>query len=182
MKTISDHILDILQNSVNAKATLIEIMVEENKKKDLCSIKIIDNGCGMNKATLKQATDPFFTSRNTRKVGLGLSLFKQNAENAKGSFSVKSELEKGTEIEANFQISNIDRPPLGDIWETFYLTMLSYKRIEFVYQHKTENGEFQILSSEIREMLGEVSLQQKEIREAIIELIKNNLKDIKSLI
>lgn len=181
MKTLSDHILDILQNSVNAGATLIEIMVEENKKKDICSIRIIDNGCGMDAETLKLATDPFFTSRKTRKVGLGLSLFKQKAEEANGSFLLDSNIGKGTRLKAIFQLSHIDKPPLGDIWETFYLTMLSSKNIEFLYQHKTEKGEFRIQSTEIREMLGEVSIQQKEIKEAIIELIKNNLKDIESL-
>lgn len=181
MKTLSDHILDILQNSVNARATLIEIIVEENKKKDICSINIIDNGCGMDEETLKLATNPFFTSRKTRKVGMGLSLLKQNAEQANGSFSLKSKLGEGTRLKAIFQLSHIDKPPLGDIWETFYLTMLSNKSINFLYQHKTEKGVFQIQSTEIREMLGEVLLKQKEIRAGILELIKNNLKDIESL-
>ncbi len=72
MRTLSDHILDILQNSISANATLIEIIVEENKKNDICSLKIIDNGCGMNEEILREATNPFFTSRKTRKVGLGL--------------------------------------------------------------------------------------------------------------
>ena len=70
---------------------------------------------------------------------------------------------------------------MGEIWDTYYLTMLSNKNIEFVYKHKTEKGEFRIYSKEIKEMLGDVSLKQKEIRDAIIELIKNNLKDIESL-
>lgn len=181
MKTLSDHILDIVQNSVNAEATLIEIMLEENKKLDICAIIINDNGCGMDEVTLEQASNPFFTSRKTRKVGLGIPLLKQNAENANGRFILKSEVGKGTNLRAEFQLSNVDKPPLGDIWETYYLTMLSYKNIELVYRHKTEKGEFQLHSSEIRDMLGEVSLQQKEIKKAIIELIKNNLKDIESI-
>ncbi len=181
MRTLSDHILDILQNSISANATLIEIIVEENKKSDICSLRIIDNGCGMNEEILKEATNPFFTSRKTRKVGLGLSLLKQNAEMSNGKFSLTSKPEKGTEVEAIFQLSNIDRQPLGDIWNTFYLTMLSNETVELIYLHKTDNGEFRINSTEIREMLGEVSLKQKEIREAIIELIKNNLRDIEAI-
>ena len=119
MRTISDHILDIIQNSLGAGATLIEIIVEEDKKRDICSLIIRDNGKGMDRETLKQAVNPFFTSRETRKVGLGLSLFKHNAENANGSFEIKSRVNKGTEIIAVFQLSNIDKPPMGDIWNTF---------------------------------------------------------------
>jgi hypothetical protein len=181
MRTLSEHILDIVQNSIAAKATLIEIIVKEDKKKDLCSLIIKDNGCGMNEEILKKATNPFFTTRVTRKVGLGLSLLKQNAEQANGSFYLNSEIAKGTRVAANFQLSNVDRPPLGDIWNTYYLTILSHDELEINYQHKTEKGEFLIQSSELRKMLGSVSLKEKEIRNAIIELIKNNLSDIGTL-
>ena len=178
MKTISDHILDIVQNSISANATLIEIIVEEDKKKDLCILRISDNGCGMSSEMLEQATNPFFTTRKTRKVGLGLSLLKQNAEMANGNLKIKSQLNKGTEVEATFQYSNIDRPELGDVWNTFYLTMLGNKNIEFVYGHKTNNGEFKISSNDIKNSIEGVSMQQPEIREAITELIRNNIKDI----
>lgn len=178
MRTLSEHVLDIVQNSIKAKATLIEIIVEEDKINDLCSLIIKDNGCGMNEETLKQAANPFFTSRNTRKVGLGLSLLKQNAEASGGSFTLESVLGEGTKVNATFRLTNIDKPPLGDIWETFYLTLLSYSQGVLAYRHKTDKGEFSIDSGELREMLGEVSVQQKEIREGIIELIKTNLEEI----
>jgi hypothetical protein len=178
MKTLSDHILDIVQNSIRANATLIEIIVKEDKKKDLCLLRINDNGCGMNKEILEQATNPFFTTRKTRKVGLGLSLLKQNAEMANGKFSIQSELNKGTEVEAVFQYSNVDRPELGDVWNTFYLTMLGNEKVELIYEHKTNNGSFKISSTEIRKNTEGVSLQQTEIREAITDLIKNNITDI----
>jgi hypothetical protein len=133
----------------------------------------------MNSEVLKQATNPFFTSRTTRKVGLGLSLLKQNAENAGGSFSVDSEAGKGTTVKAVFRHSNIDRPPLGDIWNTWYFTLLSNLNIRLIYEHKTNFGNFEIDSKEVLEMLQGVSLQQKEIKEAVIGLIINNLRDIK---
>lgn len=180
MKTLSDHILDIVQNSVSAKATLIEIIVEEYKIADLCSLIIRDNGCGMSAETLAKAINPFFTSRTTRKVGLGIPLLKQNAEAAGGSFSIESELKVGTVLTASFQLSNIDRPPFGDIAETLYLTFLSYTDGNLVYRHKTEKGEFQISSDELKEALGDVSYQQKEIREGILELIKSNLEEIEA--
>src|SRR6056297_3370699 len=103
MKTISEHVLDIVGNSVSAKATLIEIIIEEDKKNDFYSLIIKDNGCGMSAEVLKQATNPFFTSRTTRKVGLGLSLLKQNAENADGSFTIDSTPGEGTLVKAVFQ-------------------------------------------------------------------------------
>ncbi|WP_297099005.1 ATP-binding protein [uncultured Draconibacterium sp.] len=180
MKTLSEHILDIVQNSVSAKATLIEIIVEEDKIADLCSLVIRDNGCGMSKETLAKAINPFFTSRTTRKVGLGIPLLKHSAEAAGGSFSLESELNVGTVLTARFQLSNIDRPPRGDIAETLYLTFLSYTDGNLVYRHKTEKGEFRISSDELKEVLGDVSYQQKEIREGILELIKSNLEEIEA--
>ncbi|TNF45838.1 MAG: ATP-binding protein [Bacteroidetes bacterium] len=178
MKTLADHILDIVQNSVRANATLIEIIVEEDKKNDLCLLKINDNGCGMSAETLEKATNPFFTTRNTRKVGLGLSLLKQNAEMANGRFKIQSELKKGTEVEATFQHSHFDRPELGEVWDTYYLTMLGNKNVEFIYEHKTNKGSFRITSAEIRKSTEGISLQQTEIRKAITDLIKNNITDI----
>jgi len=178
MKTLSDHILDIVQNSIRAKAMLIEIIVEEDKKSDLCILRIIDNGCGMNEKMLEQATSPFFTTRDTRKVGLGLSLLKQNAEMANGKLIIQSEQGKGTMVEAVFQLSNIDRPELGDVWNMLYLTMLSNKNVELIYEHKTNKGSFKFSSNEIRINTEGVSMQQSEVREAIIDFIQNNIKDI----
>lgn len=178
MKTLSDHILDIVQNSLNAKSTLIEISFETDKKTDLCILKIKDNGCGMSSEILKQATNPFFTTRTTRKVGLGLSLLKQNAEQANGKFSIQSELNKGTKVEAQFQLSNVDRPELGDVWNTLYLTMLGNANVELIYEHKTNNGDFKFSSTEIRESIEGVSMQQQDVREGIIDYIKNNIKEI----
>ena len=180
MKTIADHILDIVQNSIRAESTLIEIIVVENKKKDFCNITIRDNGCGMDEATREQATNPFFTSRETRKVGLGLSLLKQNAERTGGTFQITSEVNKGTEVNAVFQLSNVDRPPLGDIWNTYYFTLISNPKLTLNYRHETEEGKFEMLSDELKMALDGVSLLQKEIKEAIIEMIKNNLKEIKT--
>ena len=178
MKTLSDHILDIIQNSIRAGATLIEIMVEENKINDICILKISDNGCGMDKKTMEQASNPFFTTRKTRKVGLGLSLLKQNAEMANGKFIINSEVNKGTAIEAFFQFSNFDRPELGDIWNTLFLTMLGNENLELSYEHKTNKGSFKFSSTEIKNNVEGVSLQNTEIRNAIIDFIKSNIENI----
>lgn len=182
MRTLADHIFDIVENSTRAGATLIEIMVDENKKKDICKLKINDNGCGMDSETLKLATNPFFTSRKTRKVGLGLALLKQMVELANGKFSIYSTKNVGTKVMADFQISNIDRQPMGDIWESFYLLLLSNKNINIIYQHKTEKGDFEISSTEIYSMFEGISLQNTEVKNGIVDYIKNNLKNIESKI
>jgi hypothetical protein len=178
MKTLSDHVLDIVQNSINAKSTLIEIIIEMDKNNDLYLLKINDNGCGMSEEMLRQATNPFFTTRTTRKVGLGLSLLKQNSEMSNGRFSIISEVNKGTKVEAGFQYSNVDRPELGDIWDTLYLTMLGYQNLELRYEHRTNKGSFKFSSSEIRSTIEGVPMQQTDVREAITDFIKNNIIDI----
>lgn len=178
MKNLADHILDIIQNSLRANATLIEIIVEENKTDDFCKIQITDNGCGMSEEMVMQAANPFFTSRKTRKVGLGLALLKQNTEMANGTFRLKSEPGMGTIVEATFQLSNVDKPPLGEIWDVLYLTMLGNQNVILTYEHRTNKGNFKITSAEINEAIGGVSMQNAEIREAITGLIKNNIKEI----
>jgi hypothetical protein len=180
MKTISEHVLDIVQNSVRAGATLIEIIVVENKLSDLYALTIKDNGCGMSRELLEKAANPFFTSRKTRKVGLGLSLLRQNAEAANGSFSINSTIGVGTEVQANFQLSHLDRPPAGDIWNSWYLTVIGNPDIQIVYMHQTHEGVYEIDSREVREMMNGVSLQRTEIGHALTELIKYNLEEIKA--
>ena len=181
MKTMADHILDICQNSIRAKATLIEIMMEEEKNSDLYKIIIKDNGRGMDKQVQKQATDPFFTTRKTRKVGLGLALLKQNAELSGGSFQLKSEPGKGTVVEAVFGFSHIDRLPSGDMADTFLLLMNANKG-NFILNYKTGKGAYNISSSEINDSVGEGMCKHKEIRKAILQLINNNLEEIEASI
>lgn len=178
MKTISDHVMDIVQNSVRANATMIEVIFDEDKKNDFYVLKIRDNGDGMSREVLRQASDPFFTSRSTRSVGLGLSLLKQNAEASNGYMKLDSEPGKGTEVIAVFQFSHLDRPPLGDIWDVWYLLLVGNPRIRMVYRHHTATGTFISDSEELVNLLGGVSLQKKEIKNAVIEWIKNNLADI----
>ena len=178
MKTISDHILDILQNSVSAGATLIEIIVREDKTSDIYAVEIKDNGRGMTREVAEKALQPFFTTRTTRKIGLGIPLFKQNAEMAGGNLSIKSEVGKGTEIKAVFTLSHIDTPPMGDIAGVFVLSAIGHPGVSFLYEHSTGEGDFRVSTVEITEMLDGLPLQTPEVRNAITELINNNLATI----
>ena len=178
MKDLSMHVLDIAQNSIRAKASEITIAIEENPQSDKYIITIEDNGCGMDANELSKAIDPFYTSRTTRKVGLGLSLFKQNAENSGGSFSISSQKNKGTKLTAVFGFSNIDRPVLGDITGTLLILFSSDDEINFTYSHKTDKGEFMVKTSEIKEMLDGVPINNPEIRSFLIDYLSTNLKQI----
>ena len=119
MREISLHLLDIAENSVAADGKNISIHVHEDLFNDRLSASVIDDGRGMDAETAQQVQDPFYTTRTTRNVGLGIPLFKEAAEMAEGSFSLQSEPGKGAWLEAEFRHSHIDRMPLGDLSSTF---------------------------------------------------------------
>ena len=142
MKTLSLNILDIAQNSIRAKASEISIEIEESKSLDLFTITITDNGTGIPKEILENITDPFVTTRTTRKVGLGLSLLNYRANLTGGVLKIDSEEEKGTVIKAAFPHSHIDRQPLGDIAGVIMILLTSGNEISIMYRHRTDNGEY----------------------------------------
>jgi hypothetical protein len=180
MKDLALHILDILQNSVTAGATLIKLQIDEVPDKDEYLVKFNDNGKGMDEETIKHVTDPFFTTRTTRKVGLGLPLLKQNAERTGGSMTIHSQPGKGTEVDVMFAYNHIDRLPTGDISGIMALTASSYPAIEFIYTHNTPNGTFIFDTSEIKETLGDLPINNPQVIAFIKDLISDNLKEIKA--
>ncbi len=149
MEDISLHILDIVENSINADASKIKIKIMENISKDLLVIEIEDNGRGMKKEIVDQVLDPFYTTRTTRKVGLGLSFLAQAAEESKGDFIIKSKPGEGTKLKASFQHSHIDRKPIGDINSTIVTLITSHPEINFVYEYEDENGNYVLNSNEL---------------------------------
>jgi hypothetical protein len=154
-RDLSQHILDIAENGVGAGATVLHINIEENSTTDILSIAIRDNGCGMDEHTLAQVTDPWFTTRTTRNVGLGIPFFKQTAEMCAGEFEIQSEPGKGTLTRAVFQRSHIDRPPLGDLTGTLLCMIVGFTDVDLVYQHRVDGQKFDFSTLEIREILGE---------------------------
>ncbi len=180
MRSISDHITDLAQNSIRAGATLIEIIISENKKNDLYCVTIKDNGAGMEMEIVNKAADPFYTTRKSRKTGLGLALAKQAAEQTGGFFDLQSQPGRGTTLQFSFVSGHFDRPPLGDIAETLLLLAIGNKKIIFRYSHFTESGSFNLDTPDLENLLSGVPLSTPEIRTAVRELIDNNLKDIKA--
>ncbi len=163
MKELSLHILDIGQNSVSAGANLIEIIVEENTQQDALRIIIRDNGCGMDADTALKVVDPFYTSRTTRKVGLGIPMFKANAEQCDGTFNLESEPGAGTTLQALFKRSHIDRVPLGNMADTIMAMVMANPQGDLLYKHSLNDRIFAMDTRELREALGEVPLDEVEV-------------------
>jgi anti-sigma regulatory factor (Ser/Thr protein kinase) len=180
MKDISLHILDIAQNSIAAGAGMIEISIHEDLVSDRYILTVKDNGKGMDKVTLSKVSDPFFTSRTTRKVGLGIPLLKLNAERTGGSFTIESETGKGTKITAAFVLSNIDLLPEGDLTGTIVMLASMNPTIEFVYTYTTATGSYTFDTREIKNVLGEISISDLSVYPYLKEIISENLKEIKT--
>jgi len=178
MKDLSLHILDIVENSISAKATFIEISIEENHQANTYWVTIKDNGKGMSREMLEKVTDPYVTSRTTRKVGLGLPLLMMNAERTGGHLSIISEEGKGTEIKALFINDNIDRLPLGDIAGTIVILASANPMIEFVYSHSVDGEQYVFDTREIKEALEDVAINDNHIFKYLKEMVNENLKEI----
>ena len=173
MNELSLHILDIVQNSMKANATLVEIVIEENDKTNEFNITIKDNGFGMDNKTLSEVADPFFTTRTTRKVGLGVSLFKMACELTEGTFTITSKVNIGTTLVAKFKKNHIDRAPLGDIEDTLCVLLLNEREIDIYYEHLFNDISYVFDSREIKKVLDGISFTNYEV----ITWIKNNIKD-----
>lgn len=180
MKDISYHILDVVQNSLNAGADRVEIDIMEESHTGRYELKISDNGGGMSSEMLKQVTDPFFTTSTKKKVGLGLPLLKQNAELTGGIFTIKSDLNKGTVVTAVFNSFHIDMIPVGDLAMTFKTLIASNPDKDFVYRHRKEDGGFDVDTADIRSNLDGESLNKIEVLEYITGFIRENLKILAS--
>ncbi len=177
MKELSLHILDLVQNSIQAGASLISIEIIENTSKDIFSIIITDNGVGMNEQTMKRILDPFFTTKG-KKTGLGIPLLKQHAELTGGSVTIKSELGKGTKVSAVFGHSHIDRQPMGDIIGTLISLFRAYPEIKFEYFHTINDKKIEFKTEEIKQELDGVSITTPEVLNFIKEMLAEQLKEI----
>ena len=163
MNELSLHILDICQNSIKANATLIQIRVTEDLSSNLFQIQIEDNGKGMNQTTLSQVSDPFYTTRTTRKVGLGISLFKMAAEMAGGDLIITSKEGQGTCVTATFEHNHIDRAPLGNIEDTLMILILNEANIDIRYEHNYNNQQYVFDTRDIKEVLGDIPLSNHDV-------------------
>lgn len=178
MKDLSLHLLDIIQNSISARANSIDIRITADIMADKLSITVEDTGVGMEKEVLEQITNPFTTSRTTRKVGLGIPLFKASARMAEGELKVDSVKGFGTILEANFRISHIDRLPLGDIAGTITFLIVSEPEIRCRVFFSNMREDFVFDSFEIKKKLDGVPITRHEVLNWIREYIDEGIKAI----
>ena len=174
MRELSLNVLDIVQNSITASANLIEIKLVEDINNDILKINIFDNGKGMTDEQIKSVTDPFYTTRTTRKIGLGIPLFKMAAEMSGGSFKIESTVGVGTKIYTSYIHSSIDRMPVGNINETVSMLIRMNPDIDFVYTHTFNEKSYSLDTRELREQLEEVPLDTPEVIDWINEYLTEN--------
>ena len=178
MPEISLNILDVAQNSITAGAALIEISVIALKSEDTLTVVIEDNGCGMNEEQVKRVTDPFYTTRKTRKVGLGIPFFKLACEQAGGEFQILSVVDVGTELIGSLEVENIDRLPLGDLGETMVFLISAAPDIRFVMTLESVKDVFEFDTNAIKEEIGDVPITEYEILQWIKEFVNENVQII----
>ena len=176
MRELALNILDITENSVKAKASLVTVLVQA--RNNTLTIRIEDDGCGMDAEFLARVTDPFTTTRTTRKVGMGIPLFKMAAEMTGGTFDIRSEKGKGTTVEATFVLDSIDRAPLGDLADTVVTLLGDDKGTEFVFDIRVDGEKFVFDTRELKKELDGVSVTEPEVLLFVRDMINENIKSI----
>ena len=177
MEELSLHLLDLIQNSVKAGASLIEIIITE--KAGLLTIELNDNGCGMSEEFLQRVESPFTTTRTTRKVGLGIPLFKQAALMAGGDFGIISRQGEGTRIKASFEIDNIDRAPMGDLAGTILGQVLSTPVTpDYLLLYAVEDASFEFDTREIRRQLEGVPLDAPDVIAWMKDYLEEGIREL----
>jgi hypothetical protein len=179
MRELSLHLLDIAENSVAAGARNVSITVREDLSADRLYLSVQDDGKGMDAATVARVTDPFVTSRTTRKVGLGLPLLKEAAELCNGYLRITSALGKGTLVEVEFQHSNIDRMPLGDLGSTFLTLLISSPEIHWVFTYQVNQAVFYLDDAPIKAELEGVPFSEPVVLAFLRELISEGVAGVK---
>lgn len=142
MEDLSLHMLDVMENSLEAQASRIDVRIEEDPQADRLTLEIRDDGKGMDARTLQRALDPFFTTRTTRDVGLGLSMLAESARATGGNMRVDSKPGKGTRVTATFRPGHIDMKPLGDIPQTIVTLLIGHPDVTLRYEHAVGGDSF----------------------------------------
>jgi anti-sigma regulatory factor (Ser/Thr protein kinase) len=177
VRELALHLLDIAENSVAANAQNITIFVNEDITADRLEMSVADDGFGMDEATVARVVDPFYTSRTTRKVGLGLPFLKQAAEACNGSMQIQSTPGKGTRVKVEFQHSHIDRMPLGDLAGTFLSLLIANPAINWDFNYRVDGRVFRFESFPVTQALEGISLTEPSVLAYLRELIESGVAE-----
>ncbi len=178
MRELALHLLDIAENSVVADAKTIQISVDEDLKKDRLKMSVEDDGRGMNEEQVSRVTDPFVTSRTTRKVGLGIPLLKAAAEACNGYLRINSAPGCGTRLEAEFQRSHIDRMPWGDCAGTMLTLVVAWPKIHWIFRYRVNGTEFAFDDEPIKQELGDMPFTEPSILAFIRESLQEGIANV----
>lgn len=173
MNNLSFHITDISANSIRAGAS--EVCLDIRQTSDAITLRIADNGSGMDRETMARVANPFYTTRTTRKVGLGLPFLIQNAEQTGGRVMLRSEPGKGTEVTAEFKASHIDCPPWGDLPGTVALLITGTPGVNIRFTYRKGEGIFALSTAELKEAAGEMPLSHPRVAAWVKEMIQENI-------
>lgn len=163
MRELALHILDLVQNSLEAGATRVLLEIIEDSSADTLTIRVSDNGRGMDAVTRRRVLDPFVTTRKTRRVGLGLPLIDMSTKQCEGYLKIESTVGQGTVVEAVYRHSHLDRPPLGNLVDTVKTLVIANPQTDFSYRHLVDNAVFALATSELTEILGDMPLTHPDV-------------------
>ena len=178
MNNLSLYVLDILGNSVRAGARKVSLTITESRKENVYKMVFEDDGKGMSPELLDEVFSPWVTTRKERRIGLGLSLLKQGAQQCGGDLRIASAPGEGTTVTVAFAYDHLDRPVAGDMAGSLVMTAASAPAIDFFYTHTTDVGVYRFSTVEVNEALGGVSMTNPPIMRAVQEMIRENLDEI----
>jgi len=178
MENISLHILDIVENSIRARAKMVSISIEEDDAGDLLTIKIEDDGHGMDEEMLCKVLDPFATTRTTRRVGLGLSLLAESARQTGGELTIRSSVGQGTIVKALFHSRNIDMKPLGDMINTLMTLVIGNPQVEFLYRHRKGSGDFCLDTLQIKKELDGLPWSDPDVVKILRQFLQDGFEEL----
>ena len=178
MRELSLHLLDIAENSVAANASQVKIIVIEDSKTDLLQMSVEDNGKGMDAEMVARVIDPFVTSRTTRKVGLGIPLLKEAAEACNGFLKITSQVGVGTLVFVQFQLSHIDRMPLGNLADTFFQLLTTNPSIHWIFEYRVNEKTFEFDDAPVKAELGDIPMTEPSILSYLHETIVTGIHEL----
>ena len=180
MRELALHITDLVENSIAAQSKTIHIEISEDTTANRLKLAVIDDGVGMSEEMVKKITDPFFTSRTTRKVGLGIPLLKASAESCNGFLEIKSKPGEGTQVLVEFQLDHIDRMPLGDLATTIRNLIICSPDVRFIINYSRDGRQFDLDTQPIIEELDGLSLTEPAVLGFLRELISEGITSVRN--
>lgn len=181
MKELSLNILDVAENSVKAGATLTQILLTEQD--GMLTLEIVDDGCGMSEDVVRSVTDPFYTTRTTRKVGMGIPLLKLACEQTGGTLTISSvtqdenPVEHGTHVTATFDTNHIDFTPIGDVSASILTLIQGHPDTDFLFRHTVDDKVVELDTRQLREVLEDVPLNSYDVMGWIGEYLREQYEE-----